>query len=147
MEFLLADERAALRARSPSSCTPSPATPASAAATCWQTLSRREQVPEENIFLSLGTSLANFIIWAALLKRGDEVLIEFPAYEPMFKVPGLPGGAHPLLSSATRSIFRWRVAAIAETVTEKTRMIILTDSHNPSGSQISDRGPAVPARR
>ena len=29
------------------------------------------------------------------------------------------------------------MAAIAETVTEKTRMIVLTDSHNPSGSQIS----------
>ena len=48
-------------------------------------------VPAENIFLSLGTSLANFILWSVLLKRGDEVLIEFPAYEPMFKVPAYLG--------------------------------------------------------
>ena len=40
--------------------------------------------------------------------------------------------------------FSFTVQAIAAAVTEKTRMIILTDSHNPSGSQISGRGPAVP---
>ena len=100
------------------------------------TLSRREQVPEENIFLSLGTSLANFIVWGALLKRGDEVLIEFPAYEPMFKVPAYLG-AKIRFCKRDPLDFSLSVAALAESVSEKTRMIILTDSHNPSGSQIS----------
>jgi aspartate/methionine/tyrosine aminotransferase len=101
-----------------------------------ETLSRKERVPEENIFLTLGTSLANFIIWGALLKRGDEVLIEFPAYEPMFKVPAYLGARIRFVKRDPLD-FSLGVAAIAEAVTEKTRMIILTDSHNPSGSQIS----------
>jgi aspartate/methionine/tyrosine aminotransferase len=101
-----------------------------------ETLSRKESVPEENIFLTLGTSLANFIIWGALLKRGDEVLIEFPAYEPMFKVPAYLGARIRFVKRDPLD-FSLGVAAIAEAVTEKTRMIILTDSHNPSGSQIS----------
>ena len=101
-----------------------------------ETLSRKEKVPQENIFLSLGTSLANFVIWAALLKRGDEVLIEFPAYEPMFKVPAYLG-ARIRFFKRDPIDFSLTAAAIAECVTEKTKMIILTDSHNPSGNQIS----------
>jgi hypothetical protein len=101
-----------------------------------QTLSRKEMVPEENIFLSLGTSLANFILWSVLLKRGDEVLIEFPAYEPMFKVPAYLGARIRFFKRDAHD-FSLTVNAIASTLSEKTRMIILTDSHNPSGNQIS----------
>ena len=100
------------------------------------TLSGREQVPEENILLSLGTSLANFMVWGALLKRGDEVLVEFPAYEPMFKVPAYLGARVRFIKRDPLD-FSLSLSAIAAVVTEKTRMIILTDSHNPSGSQIS----------
>ncbi len=101
-----------------------------------QALSRREQVPEENILLSLGTSLANFLVWGALLRRGDEVLVEFPAYEPMFKVPAYLGARVRFIKRDPLD-FSLTVPAIAEMVGEKTRMIVLTDSHNPSGSQIS----------
>lgn len=101
-----------------------------------ETLSRRERVPEENILLSLGTSLANFTIWAALLRRGDEVLIEFPAYEPMFKVPGYLGARIRFVKRDPLD-FSLSLQSLAEAVTDKTRMIILTDSHNPSGSQLA----------
>lgn len=101
-----------------------------------QALSRREQVPEENILLSLGTSLANFLVWGALLRRGDEVLVEFPAYEPMFKVPAYLGARVRFVKRDPLD-FSLTVPAIAEMVGEKTRMIVLSDSHNPSGSQVS----------
>ncbi|MCU0275991.1 MAG: pyridoxal phosphate-dependent aminotransferase [Acidobacteria bacterium] len=101
-----------------------------------ETLSRREQVPEENIFLSLGTSLANFTFWAALLRRGDEVLVEFPAYEPMFKVPAYLGARLRFVKRDPLD-FSLTVQSFAEVLSDKTRMIILTDSHNPSGSQLS----------
>ncbi|MFH2108177.1 MAG: pyridoxal phosphate-dependent aminotransferase [Chrysiogenia bacterium] len=100
------------------------------------TLSRKAMVPQENIFLSLGTSMANFIIWAALLRRGDEVLIEFPAYEPMFKVPAYLGARIRFFKRDPLD-FSLTAASIAESISEKTKMIILTDSHNPSGNQIS----------
>jgi aspartate/methionine/tyrosine aminotransferase len=101
-----------------------------------ETLSRWQMVPAENIFLSLGSSLANFIIWASLLKRGDEVLIEFPAYEPMFKVPAYLGARIRFFKRDPLD-FSLTVPAIAESLSNKTKMIILTDSHNPSGNQIS----------
>ncbi len=100
------------------------------------TLSRREQVPEENILLSLGTSLANFLVWGALLRRGDEVVIEFPAYEPLFKVPAFLG-ARVRFCKRDPVDFSLAVETLAACVSEKTRMVILSDSHNPSGSQLS----------
>ncbi len=101
-----------------------------------ETLSRRERVPEENIFLSLGTSLANFTIWAALLRRGDEVLVEFPAYEPMFKVPAYLGARVRFIKRDPLD-FSLALGSIADALSDRTRMIILSDSHNPSGSQVS----------
>ncbi|MBN2399579.1 MAG: pyridoxal phosphate-dependent aminotransferase [Candidatus Aminicenantes bacterium] len=101
-----------------------------------ETLSRKEMVPRENIFLSLGTSLANFILWSVLLRRGDEVLVEFPAYEPMFKVPAYLGAKIRFFKRDGQD-FSLSVDAIAAMLSEKTRMIVLTDSHNPSGNQIS----------
>jgi len=101
-----------------------------------ETLSRREGVPPENIFLSLGASMANFVVWSSSLEPGDEVLIEFPVYEPMYKVPQTLGMQVRFWERdpADFSISR---EAIEAKLTERTKMIVLSDSHNPSGSQIS----------
>src|SRR5262245_60232908 len=40
-------------------------------------------VPAECVIAANGTSLANFIAMAALIHPGDEVLIEYPVYEPL----------------------------------------------------------------
>ncbi|MBN2347023.1 MAG: pyridoxal phosphate-dependent aminotransferase [Candidatus Aminicenantes bacterium] len=135
MEFLLADDelpfdRGSIRLQAPAGDA------RVGSRLLLQTLSRREMVPEENIFLSLGSSLANFILWAALLKRGDEVLVEFPAYEPMFKVPAYLGARVRFVKRDPLD-FALDVDAIAESLSEKTKMIVLSDSHNPSGSQVS----------
>jgi hypothetical protein len=135
MEFLLSDEELPFE-RASIQLQPFPGDAAVGSRHLLDTLSRKEQVPQENIFLSLGTSLANFIIWSALLKRGDEVLIEFPAYEPMFKVPAYLGARVRFVKRDPLD-FSLSVPAIAEALTGKTRMIILTDPHNPSGSQVS----------
>ena len=135
MEFLLADDELPFQ-RDSIKLHAFPGDAAVGSRHLLDSLSRREMVPAENIFLTLGTSLANFIIWAALLKRGDEVLIEFPSYEPMFKVPAYLGARIRFFKRDPLD-FSLTVAAIAESVSEKTKMIILTDSHNPSGNQIS----------
>ena len=76
-----------------------------------ETLSRRESIPPENIFLSVGSSMANFVIWSALLERGDEVLVEFPAYEPMYRVPRYLG-AHVRFLKRDPSDFSLSIEAI-----------------------------------
>ncbi len=54
----------------------------------------------------------------------------------MFKVPAYLGARIRFFKRDPLD-FSLSVAAIAESISEKTKMIILTDSHNPSGNQIS----------
>jgi aspartate/methionine/tyrosine aminotransferase len=99
-------------------------------------IARHANVPKECIVAAGGTSMANHLAMAALLEAGDEVLIEKPAYGPLLDV------AHYLGARVTR--FERRVEASFEAVPEQiesaitpaTRLIVLTNLHNPTGALI-----------
>lgn len=48
-----------------------------------QALAQRLNVSVESIVAAVGTSLANHLAMAYLVRPGDEVLIEHPTYEPL----------------------------------------------------------------
>jgi aspartate/methionine/tyrosine aminotransferase len=81
---------------------------------------------------SAGTSMANHLAMAAMIEPGDEVLIEHPAYGPILDV------AHYLQANVKR--FRrveengWTIdpAEIRRSVTPRTRLIGITNLHNPT---------------
>src|SRR5262245_59552669 len=81
---------------------------------------------------SAGTSMANHLAMAAILERGDEVLVEHPAYGPILDV------AHYLEANVKR--FQrseengWAIdpAEIRQCVTPKTCLIVITNLHNPT---------------
>src|SRR5947199_9684431 len=81
---------------------------------------------------SAGTSMANHLAMAAILEPGDEVLVEKPAYGPIIDV------ARYLKADVKR--FRrveengWAVdpAEVRRCVTPKTRLIVITNLHNPT---------------
>jgi aspartate/methionine/tyrosine aminotransferase len=81
---------------------------------------------------SAGTSMANHLAMAAILEPGDEVLIEHPAYGPVLDI------AQYLQANVKR--FRrdeesgWAIdpAEVRRCVTPKTRLIVITNLHNPT---------------
>src|SRR2546427_8241989 len=81
---------------------------------------------------SAGTSMANHLAMAAIIEPGDEVLIEHPAYGPILDI------AHYLEANVKR--FQraeengWAIdpAEIRRCVTPKTRLIVITNLHNPT---------------
>jgi aspartate/methionine/tyrosine aminotransferase len=83
---------------------------------------------------SAGTSMANHLAMAAIIEPGDEVLIEYPAYGPILDV------AHYLQANVKR--FRrteekkWAIdaAEVRRCVTPKTRLIVITNLHNPTSA-------------
>src|SRR5207248_2659812 len=81
---------------------------------------------------SAGTSMANHLAMAAIIEPGDEVLIEQPAYGPILDV------AHYLEAKVKRFSRTeengWAVdpGEIRRCVTEKTRLIVITNLHNPT---------------
>jgi aspartate/methionine/tyrosine aminotransferase len=80
-----------------------------------------------------GASGANFLACAALLEPGDDVLVETPGYDPLFGTPRLLS-AH--VKHFTRDFaggFSLDPDRVRSAMTPRTRLIVLTSPHNPSG--------------
>ena len=99
-----------------------------------QALARKCGVAKECVVAAVGTSQANHLAMAACVEPGDEVLIEHPAYDTML------GVAHHLGAVVKRFPRRaengWRIGAaeVERLATARTRLIVLTNLHNPSGA-------------
>jgi aspartate/methionine/tyrosine aminotransferase len=88
--------------------------------------------PEMVVTVSGGTSMANHLAMAALLNHGDEVLVEEPTYDPLLAVAEYLGVRIKRFARPFSAGFRIDPEAIREQITERTRLIVLTNMHNPS---------------
>jgi aspartate/methionine/tyrosine aminotransferase len=96
-------------------------------------LSKRYQVDPGNIVTAAGTSFANHLAMAALINPGDDVLIERPTYEPLLALARYLGAEVRRFDRHYKDGFRVRPDEIEKHVSERTRLIVLTNFHNPSG--------------
>lgn len=92
-------------------------------------------VPPENVFPSAGASLANFLVYLAEA-RGAAVAVETPGYEALLRLPEAVG-------ARTRTFRRredrdWRIDPddLARAAVAGTRLLVVTDLHNPSGARL-----------
>jgi aspartate/methionine/tyrosine aminotransferase len=85
-----------------------------------------------------GTSGANFLTYAALLRPGDEVLIERPAYDPLLGSPRVVGATVTRFERRFEDVYRLDPDAIRAAITPRTRLIVITSPHNPSGVVASE---------
>lgn len=84
------------------------------------------------VTISGGTSMANHLAMAAVLEHGDEVLIEEPTYEPLLAVAEYFGASIKRFPRAFENGFRVDIEELEKQVTPRTRLIVLTNMHNPS---------------
>jgi aspartate/methionine/tyrosine aminotransferase len=91
-------------------------------------------VAPENVVAAAGTSMANHLAMAALVEAGDEVLVEHPVYDPIASVASYLGAR--VRSFPRRFADDWRIDVdeIARLVTPRTRLVVLTNLHNPTGA-------------
>lgn len=101
-------------------------------------IATRYRVAPESIVTAAGTTFANHLAMAALVKPGDEVLFEQPAYEPMLAAVQYLGADVKRFSRRFENRFQIVPEELEALVTHKTRLIILTNLHNPSGALIDD---------
>jgi aspartate/methionine/tyrosine aminotransferase len=97
-------------------------------------VARRYGVTPEQVACADGTSMANFLAMGALIEPGDEVLIERPAYEPLLGVASFLGAHIRRFDRRADERFRLVAGRIAAAVTDRTRLIVITNLHNPSGA-------------
>ena len=94
--------------------------------------------PAECVVAATGTSMANHLVMAALLEPGDEELIEHPAYELLVTLARYLGAKVERFGRTFEEGFRLDVERLARLVSPRTRLIVLTNLHNPSGAFIDE---------
>lgn len=99
-----------------------------------QAIARTYDVPVEHVATAPGASGANFLACVALLSAGDEVLVERPAYDPLLAPPQLVGARVVRFDRRAEAGFALDPAVVAAAVTPRTRLIVITNPHNPSGA-------------
>jgi hypothetical protein len=99
-----------------------------------QAIARRYGVGVENVVMANGTSMANFLAMATLISPGDEVIFEQPGYEPMLSSARFLGADITRVKRRAEDGFRIDLDLLAEVVTPNTRLIAITNLHNPSGA-------------
>jgi aspartate/methionine/tyrosine aminotransferase len=98
-----------------------------------QSIANRYRVDKDSIVTAAGTTFANHLAIAALIKPGDEVLVEHPAYEPLLALIRYLGAHVKRFSRSFENGFQILPAELESLVTRETRLIVITNLHNPSG--------------
>jgi len=104
-----------------------------------EAIGERYRFPAERIVAADGTSMANYLAMSALITPGDEVLIERPTYEPLIGAASFLGGQIKRFDRRADQGFAIDPAMVAAAMSERTRLIVLTNLHNPSGALVDDR--------
>jgi len=92
----------------------------------------------DRIALASGASGANFLVMAAFLSPGDEVLVEKPAYDPLLGAARLLGATVTRFERRFEDGFVVDPERVAAAMTPRTRLIVATHPHNPSGVALDD---------
>jgi aspartate/methionine/tyrosine aminotransferase len=96
-------------------------------------LAARNGVSKDQVATAAGTSMANHLAFAAALEPGDEVLVEWPTYELLITTLEYLGVTVRYFERKLEDGFRIDPAEVERKITPQTRMIVLTNLHNPTG--------------
>jgi aspartate/methionine/tyrosine aminotransferase len=94
--------------------------------------------PDREVQVTAGATAAFWLICRALLAPGDQVLVEAPVYEPLRLVPARLGAAVDFLPRRREAAYQVDPEDVAARGTPQTRLVILTNLHNPSGAALGD---------
>jgi aspartate/methionine/tyrosine aminotransferase len=97
-------------------------------------IAARYRVAVDEVVAADGTSMANFLAMAVLIAPGDEVLVEHPTYEPLLGVASFLGATIKRFERNPADGFRLDPEHVRAGMSQRTKLIILTNLHNPSGA-------------
>lgn len=101
-----------------------------------QALAQHAGVDENRIFASIGTSMANFVAMSALIEPGDEVIVEHPVYDLLTTAAGFLQARVKWLPRPESLAYQPDLDALRDTLSTETKLIVLTNLHNPSSAYI-----------
>jgi aspartate/methionine/tyrosine aminotransferase len=102
-------------------------------------LARRNGVAAECVVTAEGTSMANHLALAATLEPGDEALVEHPTYELLVSTLRYLGAEVRHFERRAEDGYRVDPSEVERRMTARTRLIVLTNLHNPSGALLEEQ--------
>jgi len=101
-------------------------------------LAKRYNIGFRNIVTTNGVSNGLFLLCKTVLRPDDEVLVESPCYEPLWATPRSMGAQVRFLRRLPPK-YQIDTEELGEMITERTRMVILSNLHNPTGTQLGKK--------
>lgn len=98
----------------------------------------RQYNPESEITITAGATEALFAAICAVVRPGDEVVIIEPAYDSYAPAVELNGGS-PVYIAMRYPDYRIDWDQLAQSLSARTRLIIINSPHNPSGAVFDER--------
>ena len=99
-----------------------------------EAIAGRFGIGTENVVTATGTAMANHLAFAALVQPGDEVLIEAPGYALLDETLKYLGARLILFERRAGEAWRLDVGRVIAAITPKTRLVVLTNLHNPTSA-------------
>ena len=101
-------------------------------------IAKKCAVDPDCVVAAAGTSMANQLAMATVIDPGDEVLIEQPTYELLTSTLLFLGAALKTFVREEDNGYALDPAQVRRAITPKTKLIVLTNLHNPSSVLASD---------
>jgi aspartate/methionine/tyrosine aminotransferase len=100
--------------------------------------SQQYNVTRDNVLVTLGTQLSNFLALAVLLEPGDEAIIDSPSWEQPRVLSEAMHANYRLIRR--RQELNWGIDLdeLAGLITPKTKLIYLCQPNNPTGAVFSE---------
>ncbi|MHA2295397.1 MAG: aminotransferase class I/II-fold pyridoxal phosphate-dependent enzyme [Candidatus Hodarchaeales archaeon] len=95
-----------------------------------------DHMKPENILVTGGAIGANFLIHYSLIEPDDTVISIFPAYQQLYSVAKSLGANVKLLRLNPENNWLPNLEELANHIDEKTKLIVINNPHNPTGSFI-----------
>ena len=99
-----------------------------------EAIAEKERVAIDRIVLAAGTSGANHLALATILGEGGEAVLEAPGYEPIESLIRYLGARVRFFPRRHENSFAIDPADVAAAVTPETKVIVLSNLHNPSSA-------------
>jgi len=100
-------------------------------------LSFKYGISQKKIVPASGTTNAVYLAMLATIGRGDNVIIETPVYDPLV-ITAQELGAQVTYLERKAPDYKIDLDRLSDLITPKTKLIVLTNLHNPSGAFIRE---------
>jgi aspartate/methionine/tyrosine aminotransferase len=96
-------------------------------------------ISPDRVVVSSGTSPAMFVMFSALLEKGDRVIISDPHYACYPNFIKFVQGVPVTIPVYEEDGFQYRPSAIKKKITKKTKAIFINSPSNPTGNLLSEK--------